>query len=63
MIVEVPYFKNRRGGNSLEDQLSYAIADANFEVVFAVVDKEDVNNALIIGVDDASADVNKDLAC
>ena len=63
MIVEVPYFKSQRGGDSLKDQLSYAITNANFEVVLAVVDEEDINDASIIGVDDASADIDKELAC
>ena len=62
-VVEVPYFENWWGGNSLEDQLSYAITDTNFEVAFAVVDEEDVNNASIVGVDDTSANVDKELAC
>ena len=63
MIIKVPYFENQWGGDSLKDQLSYAITDANFEVVLAVVDKEDMNDASIIRVNNASADVNKELAC
>ena len=63
MIIKVPYFENWWGGNSLEDQLSYAIADANFKVTFTVVDEEDVNDASINGVDDTSANVDRELAC
>ena len=43
--------------------MHYAIADAHFKVVFAVVDKEDINDASIIGVNDASADVDREFAC
>ena len=43
MVVEVPYFENWWGGNSLKDQLSYVITDTNFRVAFAVVDEEDVS--------------------
>ena len=38
------------------------IAGMDLEVVIAVVDEEDEDNALIVGVDDASADVDGKLA-
>ena len=39
-----------------------AIARMDLKVVIAVVDEEDENNASIVGVDDASADVDGKLA-
>ena len=42
--------------------MGYAIANTNFEVALAVVDKEDVYDASIVSVDDTGADIDGKLA-
>ena len=61
-VVEVQDLDNRWGGNPFEDELGDSIPNVDLEVVVVVVEEEDVNDATVVGVDDASADIDGKLA-
>ena len=61
-IVEVQDLNNHWGGNPFEDELSDSIPNIDLEVMVVVVEEEDVNDTTVVGVDDASADIDGKLA-
>ena len=61
-VVEVQDLDNRWGGNPFEDELSNSIPNVDLEVVVVVVEEEDINDVTVVGVDDASANIDGKLA-